>query len=74
MWVVAFGLLVDLTGSHTCTSTWYYNYWGWYWSRLYLTPNGVASSASCRHWRTVLAFSGITWVLFLISTFVVSHT
>lgn len=75
MWVVVFGLLVNLTGYHTCESSWYYNYWGWYWSRVYLTLEGGTSSASCGHWRTVLAFSCISWILFLISTLVVgSHS
>jgi hypothetical protein len=74
MWVVVFGLLVNLTGYHTCESSWYYNYWGWYWSRVWLTPDNVVGSASCAHWRTILAFSCINWVLFLISSFVVSST
>jgi hypothetical protein len=41
MWVVVFGLLVNLTSYHTCESSWYYNYWGWYWSRVWFTPGGV---------------------------------
>ncbi|KAM0708840.1 hypothetical protein Q7P35_005493 [Cladosporium inversicolor] len=60
MWVVAFGLLADLTGTSTCSGRWYVNYWGWYWS-------GTASSRACSNWRAVLAFSCINWILFMVS-------
>ncbi|KAM0705457.1 hypothetical protein Q7P35_006816 [Cladosporium inversicolor] len=32
MWVVAFGILADLTGGRTnvCNSLWYIGYWSWY--------------------------------------------
>jgi hypothetical protein len=72
MWVVAFGLLADLTGTRTCSSRWYVNYWGWYWSRLYLAPGGTVSSRACSNWRAVLAFSCISWILFMASAMVVS--
>jgi hypothetical protein len=65
MWVVAFGLLADLTGTRTCSGRWYVNYWGWYWS-------GTASLRACSNWRAVLAFSCISWILFMVSAMVVS--
>lgn len=70
MWLVAFAVLVDVTDSNACGSRWYFNYWGFFWSRLYITDGQVTSNA-CRSWRTALAFSGISWILFLLSTMLV---
>jgi hypothetical protein len=65
--IVAFGLLADLDGS--CTSTWYYNYWGFYWGRFWRVPNvtvATIGSQGCRTWRTILAFlfiGAMSWML-----------
>lgn len=71
MWLIAFGLLTDLTGTAGCSSGWYTGYWGWYWSGLWVTPGGLVSSRACSNWRAVLGFSGISWILFLCSAAVV---
>ncbi|WKT53999.1 Marvel domain [Fusarium oxysporum f. sp. vasinfectum] len=70
MWLVAYCLLQTRTGSHTCTATWYYNYWGYYWGRFWrVGPIGTVhvSNAGCAPWRTVLAFAFIAWFLHLLS-------
>ncbi|KAM0716201.1 hypothetical protein Q7P37_007646 [Cladosporium fusiforme] len=67
MWLVAFGLLADLTGTEGCNSDWYLGYWGWYWSGLWFNPHGIVNTRACSQWRTVLAFSGTSWILFLLS-------
>ncbi|KAJ4351128.1 uncharacterized protein N0V89_006467 [Didymosphaeria variabile] len=35
--IVAFGLLANLNSS--CTSNWYYSYWGFYWGRFWRVPD-----------------------------------
>ncbi|KAJ4392717.1 hypothetical protein N0V91_011295 [Didymella pomorum] len=65
--IVAFGLLADLNSS--CTSSWYYNYWGFYWGRFWRVPNvtvAAIGSEGCQTWRTVLAFlflGAMSWML-----------
>ncbi|KAH7176064.1 hypothetical protein EDB81DRAFT_771813 [Dactylonectria macrodidyma] len=70
MWLVAYCLLQTRTGSHTCSSRWYYDYWGYYWGRFWrVGPVGTVSidRAGCAQWRTVLAFSFIAWLLHIMS-------
>ncbi|KAH6977608.1 hypothetical protein EDB80DRAFT_757379 [Ilyonectria destructans] len=70
MWLVAYCLLQTETRSHTCSATWYYNYWGYYWGHFWTVgPVGRVNinSAGCSQWRTVLAFSFIAWFLHLLS-------
>jgi len=68
--MVAFGLLADLNSS--CTSYWYWNYWGYYWGRFwtvaprYSITFDVVNSAGCGSWRCILAFifmGGMAWML-----------
>jgi hypothetical protein len=64
MWMVAFGLLANLTAGATCTSNWYWNYWGYYWGRFWVVPGrlpspGLVGRSGCAQWRTTLAFSFI---------------
>lgn len=63
------------TGSHTCSSRWYYDYWGYYWGRFWrVGPIGTVNidTAGCAQWRTVLAFSFIAWFLHFMSGILVS--
>ncbi|RKL11928.1 hypothetical protein BFJ70_g16367 [Fusarium oxysporum] len=60
MWLVAYSLLQTRTGTHVCSSSWYYNYWGYYWGRFWdVGPIGRVNigRAGCAQYRTVLAFS-----------------
>ncbi|KAF3033733.1 hypothetical protein E8E12_000642 [Didymella heteroderae] len=65
--IVAFALLADLNG--TCTSSWYYRYWGFYWGRFWSVPTvtpAVIGSAGCGSWRSILAFlfiGAMSWLL-----------
>lgn len=69
-WMVAFGLDYNLTGSHVCSSFWYWNYWGYYWGRFWYIPRNtitrtVVGSAGCSNWRVQLAFAfigGFCWL------------
>jgi len=65
---------IKLTGSNTCDADWYYNYWGYYWGRwYYVAPPGIdVNWTGCSAWRTVLAFSFIAIILYLLSFFLVS--
>ncbi|KAG7429565.1 hypothetical protein Forpi1262_v009423 [Fusarium oxysporum f. sp. raphani] len=70
MWLVAYCLLQTRTGSHTCSASWYYDYWGYYWGRFWrVGPVGTVhvGDAGCASWRTALAFSFIAWFLHLLS-------
>ncbi|KAF5026369.1 hypothetical protein F66182_1577 [Fusarium sp. NRRL 66182] len=70
MWLVAYCLLQTKTGSHTCSARWYYDYWGYYWGRFWrVGPVGTVAidGAGCAQWRTVLAFSFLSWFLHLTS-------
>lgn len=65
------------TGIHTCSSPWFWNYWGFIWGGWWRRPvivNGPADIAysGCSQWRTVLAFSFMAMFAYLISTFLVS--
>ncbi|KAH7338514.1 hypothetical protein BKA66DRAFT_479752 [Pyrenochaeta sp. MPI-SDFR-AT-0127] len=68
--IVAFGLLADLNSS--CSSYWYWNYWGFYWGRFWtvapraIITSSVVGSAGCRTWRATLAFlfmGAMAWLL-----------
>lgn len=69
LWMVAFGLIVDLTGTAGCNSSWYWHTWGWYWGRWYRIPGTLPSqalvgTAGCAQWRAMLAFTfsgGCIW-------------
>jgi len=71
MWMTCFGLLVNLTGSDTCSSSWYYSYWGYYWGGWYYAyPSGWNTrlywTSGCTSWRVLLAFAfigGFTWLI-----------
>ncbi|KAM5376424.1 hypothetical protein ACJZ2D_005478 [Fusarium nematophilum] len=66
MWIVAAALLQTRTKTHTCSANWYYDYWGYYWGRYWTVgPVGrvTIDGAGCAQWRTVLAFSFISWFL-----------
>ncbi|KAK1749785.1 hypothetical protein QBC47DRAFT_354510 [Echria macrotheca] len=68
-WLAAFIALETLTGTDTCSSDWYNTYWGYYWGRWYLVgPVGIdVNWAGCSAWKTVLAFSFIASITFLLS-------
>jgi len=74
LWLVDFILLELLTGINTCNAVWYYNYWGYYWGGFWRTPIVVTGPVSigwsgCASWKTVLAFSFIASMAFLLSSF-----
>ncbi|KAK0747158.1 hypothetical protein B0T18DRAFT_325955 [Schizothecium vesticola] len=75
-WLTVFCLLETLTGIDTCDSEWYNTYWGYYWGRWYLvSPVGVDGNwTGCSAWRSVLAFSFIACIGFLLSAILVSST
>jgi len=64
-WMVAFGLLVNLTVSNSCGSIWYWRDWGYYWGGYYWyipidQANAVlVGTAACSKWRATLAWSFI---------------
>ncbi|KAL2129465.1 hypothetical protein VTI74DRAFT_7786 [Chaetomium olivicolor] len=72
-WLVAFSLLETLTRISTCNSIWFRRYWGFYWGRWYrvASPGVDVRRTGCAAWRTVLAFSFIAMVLYLLSAFLV---
>ncbi|EKG15329.1 hypothetical protein MPH_07457 [Macrophomina phaseolina MS6] len=69
--IVAFGLLADLNSS--CSSYWYWNYWGYYWGRFWtVTPRDsitfrTVGSAGCGSWRAILAFLFLGTMAWLLS-------
>ncbi|KAL2270647.1 hypothetical protein VTJ83DRAFT_18 [Remersonia thermophila] len=70
MWLVLFSLLAARTTGGRCNSYWYYDYWGYYWGRWWLTPvivtgPGDIEWAGCSYWRTVLAFSFLAMIGYL---------
>ncbi|KAI8713988.1 MARVEL domain-containing protein [Fusarium sp. LHS14.1] len=70
MWLVAYCLLQTKSTTHTCSSRWYRTYWGYYWGSYWRVGRpGVVNvgRAGCSHWRTVLAFSFIAWLAYLLS-------
>ncbi|KAK4151698.1 hypothetical protein C8A00DRAFT_45146 [Chaetomidium leptoderma] len=70
-WLAAFCVLETLTGTNTCESDWYRSYWGFYWGRWYrdASPGVDVMRTGCAAWRTVLAFSFIAMILYLLSGF-----
>lgn len=60
------------TGIHTCSASWYYDYWGYYWGGWWRRPSFIAGTDGCGQWRTVLAFSFMAMFAFLVSTILVS--
>ncbi|KAJ4288875.1 hypothetical protein N0V88_007208 [Collariella sp. IMI 366227] len=72
MWLVLFCLLITRTGVNTCSSPWYWNYWGYYWGGWWRRPffldgPGRIVSAGCGHWRTILAFSFMALIAFFVN-------
>ncbi|KPM35103.1 hypothetical protein AK830_g11470 [Neonectria ditissima] len=73
MWLVAFCLLATKSHAGSCSSSWYYDYWGYYWGRFWHDgPSGDVSHATinragCSQWRTVLAFTFILSFAYLLS-------
>jgi len=68
--IVAFGLLIALNNS--CSSDWYWNYWGYYWGRFwtvgprFTVSFDIIDHAGCGSWRCVLAFlfmGSMAWLL-----------
>ncbi|KAH8698065.1 hypothetical protein GQ44DRAFT_633461 [Phaeosphaeriaceae sp. PMI808] len=76
--IVAFGLLADLNAS--CSSYWYWNYWGYYWGRYWtIAPRvtitaGAVDHAGCGSWRAIVAFLFIGAFTWLLSAILVSST
>jgi len=69
-WMVAFGLLVHLGGTHTCSSGWYNNTWGYYWGGFYRGGYDYSNSYygnGCSKWNNVLGWSFIAGFCFLLS-------
>ncbi|KFZ11852.1 hypothetical protein V502_07372 [Pseudogymnoascus sp. VKM F-4520 (FW-2644)] len=66
MWMVAFGLLVNL--GHGCNSSWYRSSWNWAWGRWYRSP-GAFTGSWCGSWRSTLAWSFIGGIFWLLSFF-----
>jgi len=72
MWMVAFGLLCNLTVGHGCNSYWYWHNWGYYWGGFWrtvplaaVTPT-LVGTRGCSKWSTTLAFSfigGWSWLM-----------
>ncbi|KAK3995215.1 hypothetical protein QBC44DRAFT_366741 [Cladorrhinum sp. PSN332] len=74
LFLVAFCLLEALTGINTCSSFWYWSYWGFYWGGFWRTPTVVVTGPSdigwsgCSSWKTTLAFTFILSMTFLMSS------
>ncbi|KAM7196915.1 hypothetical protein V8F20_006882 [Naviculisporaceae sp. PSN 640] len=71
-WMVAFGLLANRTGGDTCGSYWYWSYWGYYWGGWWTNPFNVFGPndirwTGCSQWRSVLAFSFLVSITYLLS-------
>ncbi|KAK3354025.1 hypothetical protein B0T25DRAFT_224365 [Lasiosphaeria hispida] len=68
-WLTAYCLLQTLTGTNSCEADWFNNYWGYYWGRWYwVGPVGVdVQWTGCSAWRTVLAFSFVAFIVYLLS-------
>ncbi|KAG7293980.1 hypothetical protein NEMBOFW57_004041 [Staphylotrichum longicolle] len=72
MWLITFCLLITRTGGSTCTSPWFWDYWGYYWGGWWRRPIIVTGPADigysgCAEWRTVLAFSFMAMFAFFVS-------
>ncbi len=64
------------TGGSTCTSPWFWDYWGYYWGGWWRRPTIVTGPADigysgCAQWRTVLAFSFMAMFAFFVSPILV---
>ncbi|KFY72230.1 hypothetical protein V499_07617 [Pseudogymnoascus sp. VKM F-103] len=74
LWIVAFGLLVNLVGTGGCHSNWYWSNWGYYWGRWYRTVPVSAvtqvqvGTGACGRWRAAVAWSFIGAFFWLFST------
>ncbi|KAL2120269.1 hypothetical protein VTJ04DRAFT_4295 [Mycothermus thermophilus] len=69
-WLVVFCVLITLTRTRPCEAEWYRTYWGYYWGQWYRvvsTPGIEVNRTGCSAWRTVLAFSFVAIVLYLLS-------
>ncbi|KAI9864643.1 MAG: hypothetical protein M1813_003132 [Trichoglossum hirsutum] len=79
-WMVAFGLLANLTSGRSCSSFWYWNSWGYYWGGYWRTvPHNSITAATvgsvgCGQWRSILAFSFLGGICWLANAFIVSST
>ncbi|KAK0732254.1 hypothetical protein B0H67DRAFT_479355 [Lasiosphaeris hirsuta] len=73
-WLTVFCLLETLTGTDACEADWFNNYWGYYWGRWnWVGPVGVdVQWTGCSAWRTVLAFSFVAFIVYLLSGILVS--
>ncbi|RJE23974.1 hypothetical protein PHISCL_03680 [Aspergillus sclerotialis] len=70
MFLVAFGLMANLTVDGTCSSAWFSVNWAYYWGRFYVRfPFGFDAVFvdGCASWRANLAFSFISAWIFLCS-------
>jgi hypothetical protein len=58
----------------SCSSFWYWNYWGYYWGRFWtVAPRATITfstvgDAGCATWRVILAFLFIGSVAWLLSS------
>ncbi|KAN0076458.1 hypothetical protein V8E54_006600 [Elaphomyces granulatus] len=72
-WMVAFGLMANLTASGGCSSFWFWHSWSYYWGGWWYTVpitdanSGLIGTASCGEWRSNLAFSFISSIIWLFS-------
>jgi len=82
-WMVAFGLLEDLTGSGGCNSAWYWQRWGYYWGGYYVYPyntltQSIVGTSACSKWRATLAWSfigGMCWLVsFILGMYVIYNS
>jgi hypothetical protein len=66
------------TGGSTCSATWYWDYWGYYWRGWWRRPTVIVTGpadigyAGCSQWRAVLAFSFMAMFAYLVSAILVS--
>jgi len=63
--------VIQLTGTRTCTSSWFERYWTVYWDADSGT-NVVVTGSGCSKWRAVLCFTFLISMLWLLSGFLVS--
>ena len=57
-----------MISGHACTSRWYYNYWSFYWGGFWLRPGAPVDAVACGEWRSVIGFSFISFILWLLSS------
>jgi hypothetical protein len=71
LWLVVFCLDETLSGTNTCSSVWFNNYWSFFWGGFYFDVDDgviISTNSGCGAWRSVLAFSFVAFMLFLLST------